>query len=480
MSIKKLTRRDFLSKASVVFAGLGVPPWMRAEMLEAFAKRMIPESQADEGRIQRFIEICVRSGSPFINVGTGQDFMNLDKPNYSCSPYPKNQYIKTSGSSLILNNRTKPLLPYIDNIAITQGVDASAGAHTDTFNIRKGDISLNMTTPAVAVANKIGSRFSVVNGVNWYSSKSGSSAPANQLGIVNITNGLLDLVNIETTDNFIELFKKQTLRFNNNEAQAILDASKRLSKLQVERVTKSLKSGSALVESHAKGASLVLADYTTRLKVTGPDPKLLKQDYVTPVINPNAPNAGPGRLWKELGVAMDYTLRAFRDNLISTSTMTILQGDIHSYTQVIDQTNATTPLADSAENLASILAETIRFLKATPEPNDPSKTLWDTTVIACTTEFTRGISPVGIDNRDGSTDGFILIGKNVVGGYYGSFDLPGGTNYGEAYGFDTFTGAPRPGMKNKSSEAYNTLCGLLGLELRVPGTGLFSCMMRKA
>ena len=68
---------------------------------------------------------------------------------------------------------------------------------------------------------------------------------------------------------------------------------------------------------------------------------------------------------------------------------------------------------------------------------------------------------MGRDNSDGRTQGQVLIGKDVKGGFYGSFDLTGG-GYGTAQGFDKDTGAPTPGMRNSASQGYHTVQHLVG------------------
>lgn len=95
------------------------------------------------------------------------------------------------------------------------------------------------------------------------------------------------------------------------------------------------------------------------------------------------------------------------------------------------------------------------------------QTLWDTTTIVVTSEFTRGVSPFGRDNSDGNTQGFMLIGKNIKGNYYGGFNLQDSSSASNApsHGIDLSTGAITPNQKNTTEQAYFTIKKAIGLNI---------------
>ena len=65
----------------------------------------------------------------------------------------------------------------------------------------------------------------------------------------------------------------------------------------------------------------------------------------------------------------------------------------------------------------------MKYLRNTPGLTAPGKMLSQVTLIQVQTEFTRSLSTSSADNSDGGTDGTLLLGDMINGGYYGAFDL---------------------------------------------------------
>ena len=426
-----ISRRSFLSKTSYILAGIGVGSVARWEILTGVSKKLFPEASANTGAAtgpKRMIELSFRSGVPFMLLGTSDEFASLGNPQFTCSPWRDNEYVQAE-NGLYLNENTRALRAHASNIAITQNIRPETG-HTNNFDIRRGGRDADLMNPIVQLANKNTTQ-SVTQGVKW----------GRQNSVVNETKGAQDLTPVDN-DSFLDMFKKPYFPVSDRDLAAISKASEKLSRQQALLLEKAVKNASNLAKDQKKAAELITTDYKDLLDING---------------MPSTLTNGSGR-YEDMGKALAYSVKAMEHNLINSSHVVITTGDWHGFQSVGDNARAQMQFADQ---VSKQVGEVINFLKNTPDPASEGQTLWDTTVIVMNSEFTRGLSPMGRDNSDGRTQGQVLIGKDVKGGFYGSFDLTGG-GYGTAQGFDKDTGAPTPGMRNSASQGYHTVQHLVG------------------
>ena len=130
----------------------------------------------------------------------------------------------------------------------------------------------------------------------------------------------------------------------------------------------------------------------------------------------------------------------------------------------------------------------MKYLRNTPGLTAPGKMLSQVTLIQVQTEFTRSLSTSSADNSDGGTDGTLLLGDMINGGYYGAFDL-GNSAEPKVYGFYPETGEPRKEMvtrngrsvtyTNRPEEIYNTVQALLGNPTVVTDAATWTSWIRK-
>ena len=274
--------------------------------------------------------------------------------------------------------------------------------------------------------------------------------------VMNKTNGKADLVDVGNAAQFVNLFSKPALRLNDNEVLAVADAAKSLSKAQANQLVNRINDVQAVAEAQNKGADLVTEDKKALVNVAG-----LSADFrVGSGFNMSGRSA-------DIGTALAYTCKAFQNGLMPAATITYNLGDWHNFQDPSFQ-------GAWGAYVSQTMSATIAFLKATPHPFRPGKSLWDHTLIQWSTEFTRGLSEVGMDNSDGGTQSFIFMGAAVKGGFYGTCDV--GAN--AAYGFNAATGAPTMGTRNSIGSIYNTASKILGNSERVAGDPSFDCLIK--
>lgn len=160
---------------------------------------------------------------------------------------------------------------------------------------------------------------------------------------------------------------------------------------------------------------------------------------------------------------MANTLKAMSLNLVNSACLDLDIGDWHGL-------NSNTATLNYFQQTSRILSGAIEYMKKTIDPSSPGgKKLWDTTTIVLGSEFTRVDRAMGQDNGDGGSQGVMLIGGNIKGGFWGDCDVVGGNNPKISfYGIDAQTGAKINGRGdsalNTPEQIYNTINSLVGVD----------------
>ena len=433
-----MQRRQFINRAGFLLGSLGLPSSFKMDLMDKLMRSMNPEAMAGAAQPVRVLEICLRMGVPFLQFGTGQEFAKLPSAKYANFAYSGNGIIPATGvSNLYLNKDSASLLKHANNIAITSGI-ASDGAHTNDFNIRKGATAMGLVAPIVELANN-NSTGSLLTGVKW---------PGDT---VNQTGGGRDLTHVTNSQDFINTFKNQRLQMTNPELGAVLTAAQKLSHSQAVQLEDRLKDSLQQYQIHSNAVQTFSADYGALLQTQS------LPEGLDPKVNVPPPCCS-SQTYDVVQNGIGLSLKAMQHNLINSAMVVVELGDWHSFQQIGSMNYVTKALSDT-------ISGTLDFLKATSDPASlTGQTLWDTTTVMLTSEFNRGLTPFGMDNSDGDTQGLILIGKNVRGNYYGSFDLSG-SGKGSAFGFDNVTGQGVKGMNNSTLQAYYTIRKALRLPL---------------
>jgi hypothetical protein len=419
---------------------MGVEKGFGLDLVNQLGRTLLPSAEAAENEPRRLLELCFRSGVPMMIFATGKEFSQLSAPTYSNFSYAGNEIFKApSRTNLYFNSDSQSLLKHASNIAITQGVE-NQGGHSSLFNFREGGLTKGKITPIVELADN-NTTAAVLHGVRF---------PGDAR---NIRGSRRDLIALNSVSGFVSLFTNPRLAFTGGELETVLAASRKLSRRQALLLEEKLSGAMDQVQMHDKSLQMFTSDYSRLLDISSMPSGLQ-----------------PTGSYQETRRAIALSLKGFATNLINSSMVTIETGDWHGF--VTDKQNASI-----IRDFSEILDATISYLKATPEPSAPGKTLWDTTTIVAGSEFTRGISRFGSDNSDGDTQGAMLIGKNVVGNYYGGFSLMGGGN-GTAHGFDTVSGATVSGSTNSVEGLYQTIRRVAGLRLlTTEHEKVFKCMV---
>ena len=435
-----MDRRGFLSRTGLLVSALGMDKGFGLDLTDKLARTLLPSAHAAENEPRRLLELCFRSGIPMMMFATGKEFSQLSSPAYSNFSYAGNDIMKAPDrTNLYFNSDSQSLLKHASNIAITQGVRNESG-HSDLFDFREGGMTKGKVTPIVELADN-NTTSAVLHGVRF----PGSAR--------NFAGSRRDLIALNSASGFVSLFRNPRLAFTGAELEAVLAASRKLSRRQALLLEDKLTGALDHMQTHEKALQMFTSDYA----------KLLDISSLPSALQPTGS-------YQESRRAIALSLRGFATNLINSSMVTIELGDWHGY--VSDKQNASI-----IKDFSTIFDATISYLKATPEPSAPGKTLWDTTTIVAGSEFTRGISRFGSDNSDGDTQGAMLIGKNIAGNYYGGFTLMGGGN-GTAHGFDNVTGMTVKDSKNSTEGLYQTIRSMAGLRLlTTEHEKVFKCML---
>lgn len=470
------SRRRFLQGAGLLLGSVGVPPIVQNELLSKIAG--LPKAHAagpGSGVVDFFLDVCWRAGSPFIYLGTGPEFADANlgtNRRFPNVPMQQTSDMALAGGSggarplyVNMQNGVGPLLanpvgangPVPANyIAITQGLDASSLGHESLFCERRGGFGGNLITPVIEFAERTKARPDatfVLGGVNFFR--------GNQ--VTNNTLSLPDLTDVGDMNSFGSLFRQPTLRLTQQEVGYVIDAARRLSSAQAQRLSSKFDKVELTRQAHEKAGDLVLTDFSERVNTTQ-----IMQQY--PAFNAAVPQGWRGNL----GQAVAGALLAFSNQLMPSATVTVDSNDWHGF-QTCDNNPATLQTA-AGRYVAGIIRDAIAYMSATPHPFRPGENLFQRTLITFTSEFTRGISEINNDNNDGGTNGFVAIGGMIRGGYYGAFNL-GGTGGGQAFGFDLTTGAPTMGMRSPQGTGYHTVAQLLGNNGVNPAR-VANCMIR--
>ena len=475
-----LNRREFLLKASYLLGSVGVTPFVRAEMLYDFSKKFMPEALASDiggSQVHHFFDLTFRFGMPLINIGTGVEFANLGGATYYNSPAtPGSMLMRGRGDRPIwLNGKTQDLAIYASNLAITQGVSVSdRGLHVSYFN--KRGPGKNLVTPIIQHAARNSSKF-VVGGVHWF------KAPEQDVNgnVMNVlTGGFSDLQGIPSEDAFNSLFTKPNLRLSEAEVAAVSEATKGISGKQGRLLEQRMNDAKNAVANQAKAMDLMTQDYNKVLEVTPEERKAFR-------VGRTGTEFSLGEIPQDIGLAMIKSLKAMQNGLLGNAQITVQTGDWHGAKSFSDMNRQNVV----GEHLAAILAATMEYLRKTPSLTAPGKKLSEVTLIQVQSEFTRPVNGPGTsdkDNNDGGTDGTLLLGDMINGGYYGGFDF-GDPTRPKVYGFHPETGDPRKEMvtrngvsepyTNKSEEIYNTVQALLGNPTVVADAATWTSWIRK-
>lgn len=433
------SRRNFLTKASLMLAASGLNLLDAQDILNKKWSKLFPHAYA-ANTPSRLLEICLRSGVPNTIFQAGSDLASLAQPTYSNFSYAGND-VRPSSLSInrsYFNVDSAALLPFADYVANTQSLQVDGG-HTNVFSVRHG---MNKAPAIVELANQ-NRTGSLLGGAQW----SGNNLVKNSnLGM------MADLAAVDDAG-FKALFKKPALTMSASEVELVTKASQKLSRRQAMLLDHKLQGALVHAGSQGKVAELLNTDFSTMLNTNDFDSALKP--------------AGLAAAGESLGLA----LKGMSLNLVNSGMVGIQLGDLHGFQQ--DK-----QLATVTRSLSGILASLINYMQKTDDPSASGLKLWDTTTIAISSEFTRGIAKFNQDNSDGGSNGIMYIGKKVRGGFYGSIDTSVANN-AQAKGFDPATGATAMSMSVlPSSFGSETTRALVGLEVSALGNTFMKCMVR--
>lgn len=425
-----LSRRRFVRNTSLALATAGVAASTRINLVEELSRKLFPAAYANENDVKRMIYIGVRSGIPVIGMAVNGPFNNnqnlpIITPNF---PYAGNQVRNTGVNNLHLTPASdNHLRRHAENLAVTQGV-RTEGGHTSLFNFWQGGFGQGRTSPIIDLADRNTSQ-SMLPGVHFLSRNPGASRR-----VTHQTNGKADLTTVHER-NFVDNFRKPSLMLTEDEAQAVMGAAARLSRRQALRMQQIVDNPVNVAMSHFRGAEMLNVDYSSALGIGD-------MGRITAGSGPHV----------RFGRGLAYTLKAMSLNLVNSATVELSVGDWHG----LRNDSITRPYYESVAEKLGLAAD---YMKATPDPASPGKTLWETTVIAVGTEFTRRDRTFGEDNGDGGSQGILLLGDSVKGGYYGDISYVPGSGRDTVLrfqGFDPATGQAMSGL-NTTSQLYHTI-----------------------
>ncbi len=421
----KLSRRILIKNLSLGLAGLGVSPLIRQEIISSKFKKLFPHANGADATPVRLLDISIRQGAPLMRLVASQEFLKFNQATYANMPFRGSELVAGENRS-VFSPHTSGLAQYSKNIAATFAA-LSDGPHSEYFPHLEGGLNKGLASPIVKLAARNTTK-SLINGV-----KLGGRTINRDVFVKDKTQTYQDLL-FATNDTFISSFKKPSLSLDEQTAALIIEASQQLSLAQADILEKKLSKSRQIASIHKKGQALLKADFSQVLNISD-----MASDLIT----------APDLRYKIFGETLAYSLKGFANNLINTSRVILDTEDWHS------TVNNGIKKLNFDQEMGKKLVEVIKYLQSTPEPTlTDGSSLWDTTVISINSEFTRSIAKIGTENwSDGPTNGTILIGKNINGGYYGNID----TNEDESYGFDRNTGAPLSNKKMSEAELYHTL-----------------------
>lgn len=366
-----------------------------------------------------------------------------------------------------------PLAKFANHIAGAQGIQTHGSGHTSMFMSRGFGVSAGVT-PIVYHAATQGQGNLGVPGVNV--------ARGNMM--VNSTADLArgkkysDLVDVQTTADFQNLFRRPVLRLTEQEVGIVTNAVQKLSSIQAEKLARKIADADVVKNDQQKAFDLMVKD----MDIAGRTNTLMAQMTPPAVIqagNPQGVNGGGGT--NSMAGQLAAAVAAFEKNLTNAVTITYQSGDWHGR-------NAQGEVFQTqfGKYMSYMLGQFFEILATTPDPAEPGKTLWDTTVFVMTSEFGRGSGVFGMDNADGVNTSFLIAGPNIKGGFYGTTFSDNMGGQARHYGFDPNTGASAPEGSNngpgqmEATYAYNTMAEAMGADIVLRGKSSFNCMLRKS
>lgn len=430
------SRREFVTNASIVLASAGVAATTRLQLVEDLAKKVLPHARASEATIpKRMIYVGVRSGIPVMGFATSKMFSQLDAPITPNVPFAGNEFVE-SENGLHFNPDSEPLRQLASNLLITQGIQ-NQGGHTSLFNWWQGGAGAGRTSPIITLSERNTSG-AILPGVHFLSGGANSMR-----SVTHQNNGSPDLLTVHNS-NFRDNFKRATLSLREPAAEKVLDASAKLSRRQALRIQQIVDNPLNTAADHQKAAQLLKVDYQSALDIADMDRNL---------------RTGASAQYTNFGQALAHTLKAMSLNLVNSATVELSVGDWHGLRNM-------TATRRHWQQVSQKLVAAVDYMKRTPDiAGPPGTTLWDTTVIVFGTEFTRNDSVFDMDNGDGGSQGTLMLGKNIKGGFYGDITqrnvmIEGAMNPRilTYTGVDRVTGQPLPvGQRNSALQLYNTV-----------------------
>lgn len=426
-------RRKFIQKMSLLFGAMGISNTLSLELKDKLALKVYNTAEAADVPLKRMIFIGVRAGVSLLGFGVNSKFKALANATFPNAPFVGNQFISTD-NTLMLTPSSQSLAPYASNIAITQGVVAEGG-HSALFNFWEGGFNKKLTSPLISLCDR-NTTASPIAGVQFYQNDAAA--------IEHVTNGKPALLNRSLND-FKSTFKKPSLALNDSEVKAVLDLSEKLSRRQALNLKNLVRSPDLVVDEKSKATNLLLTDFSSKLIISDMSAQLTKSTDQ----------------FQNFAERMSYSLKAMSLNLINSVSLVLETGDWHGM-------NTTSSTLEYFQEVSKILAATVEYLKKTPDPaSSTGQKLWDTTTIVMGSEFTRADRGFGQDNGDGGSQGVMLIGSNVRGGFWGDCKINTGSDPTISFmGIDVKSGTSLSGegtaALNTPEQIYQTISYLAG------------------
>ena len=466
----QITRRNFVQRAGLLVASLGITGGVQAGLMEKISKKAAKmwgsDALAAGGPATHFcVEILMRAGAMtnalFPSKGQATDtsrnsLLNFYSSPANCLPYTAPgssmpvyfaKFTAGVGGDLLkttvagINTTTERI-----GVATSQAMNLSDG-HTSTFTMR-GPNS-NAACPAILHANAMAASgmATPVQGIEW----NNGVGTTNQRGMY----GALAKVTDATT--FNGLFKDVPMYFSTSELQLVIG--------EITNGTSVTNGAVDLLNSgYLQARSLQGATDLQQVSLAGrgqAQVKLLTQitnkfnshvgDYPTTNGGINQSVAST-----PLGVALNSALAAFSVGATTSMTISLDFNDWHGDINSLDDPNG------KQGQLNQYLGDKIAgFLKGAAVENDPFNTaqkIVDSLTISISSEFTRTPIRSSGDNPDGGLSNFAFISSNVKTGSYGDV-----TGQGAQKGFDP----ANPGTLTTSqalgeSNTYATAAKILG------------------
>jgi hypothetical protein len=515
-------RRKFLSRAGLLFAGMGVAPATRFELIWDMGKKLgfssssllANELNPDAGKQHFVIYYALRSGtaldasiaalaahsSPLRMPGTCNNNVagrlvarHLPTPDEHLALPSDN-----AAAPAALTYWARALKPTLEgpgrkvSMASTFSI-ANGDGHVANHSIARGGVNGMAPHPALLLAHQYGSNamysgFFFRNGIEVELHRGGATGtPANGHsgnlipGLSTLGGGLAramfgptgaQVSMSQVGRNFLGNFSPTPLPVSNNQALQVVAATKKFN----ERFISGLNEGANLVAAAESGGNNLIVDLRNQL---------LPSSQAVQAVMPNAYDRFRFGMTESYSMdvgestflsAMSFALGGTKSNVIAATT-----GDWHGYwnsanaamTATRDQRGSILP-AQYGTHFAEIIASTYELMSHFPNPNTTDgSSVADHLTFVFQSEFGRsslvgeGDSPNGLNcggnnNYDGGRAFVLAIGPNLKQGSYGNVNI----NTGAMMGFHPQTGAAGGGLANYA-DAYKTVCAAIGIRPEV-------------